>query len=398
MTGKQAGIACETAGKLDLRREGVKLRSALFFLVLSMTLSACSRPVRPMPEELAPGDWATYMGAPARTLGANSDAPADPVIAWRAEVGRGLMSPMIVSGPALVVATGNRMVAAISTESGEHYWERRLDGPPTGGVLWRDGLLYASIEEGDGELYALNARTGKKVWERDVGSAPHAPRLWGDTLFMGTDDGWIVALVSRRQERGERIWRTRVSGSIASAPEVADGRVYVTTTRDSIYALESATGRILLRQALPETVGGQPALRGDTLAIPLNDGTLLALRLPALEELWRAQMGAPIGAAPVIADDGYTYVLNRHAEVWRVNTGSGWPERIAALGGAAHRSLALTRNGILVGRLDGSAFLLRRDGSTVWEREFDDAIVAPMTAADGAVYVPLLRGMIVKLQ
>ena len=374
------------------------MRSALFFLVLSMTVSACSRPVRPMPEELAPGDWATYMGAPARTLGANAEAPVDPEIVWRAEVGRGLMSPMIVSGPALVVATGNRMVAAISTETGEHYWERRLDGPPSGGVLWRDGLLYASIEEGDGELYALNARTGKKVWDRDVGSAPHGPRLLGDTLFMGTDDGWIVALLTRRQDRGERIWRTRVSGAIASAPEVADGRLYVTTTRDSIYALETATGRILQRQALPETVGAQPALRGDTLAIPLNDGTLLALRLPALEELWRSQVGAPIGAAPVIADDGYTYVLNRHAEVWRVNTGSGWPEQIAALGGAAYRSLALSRNGILVGRLDGSAFLLRRDGSTVWEREFDDAIVAPMTAADGAVYVPLLRGMIVKLQ
>ena len=82
-------------------------------------------------------------------------------------------------------------------------------------------------------------------------------------------------------------------------------------------------------------------------------------------------------------------MLNRNAELWRVRVGARAGEKLASLDGAARASLAVTRDRLLVGRLDGKLFLLDMDGRVLWERDFEDSIVAPVTVANGALYVPL---------
>src|SRR5690606_1638161 len=244
---------------------------------------------------------------------------------------------------------------------------------------------------------------GRTAWDRTIGASPFPPLIVEGAVYFATARGELVAL---GVEDGDELWRTRLRGSAASTPVHHGDGILVATVRDTLYRLDRASGRITARAPLPATVSAAPALVADTLYLPLQTGDLVAYRLPGLEELWRAPFGAPILAAPVAGPDGSLYVLNRNAEVWRVRRGaragertaSLAGERIASLDGAARASLAVAQGRLLVGRLDGRLFLLEADGRVVWERDFEDSIAAPVTVADGALYVPLLGGTIVKLR
>ena len=102
-------------------------------------------------------------------------------------------------------------------------------------------------------------------------------------------------------------------------------------------------------------------------------------------------------ATPVLDTDDAAYLLSEHATVWRIEP-NGVMTQVAALGGAARASLTLAANGLLVGRLDGALFMLRRDGEIMWDEYFDDSIEAPVAVYRGAVYVPMLRGDLVMLR
>ena len=68
------------------------------------------------------------------------------------------------------------------------------------------------------------------------------------------------------------------------------------------------------------------------------------------------------------------------------------------LGGGARASLTLARNGLVVGLLDGTLARVNFDGAVAWSIKLDGSIFAPAAIADGALYVPLQRGRIVKVR
>lgn len=379
-------------GKLESVRRSVN------FPVLAVALfavAACGRPIRSTPPIEPRGDWPTLLGNAQRAGYATETVPAAPEEAWRARVGRGLLTPVLVEGPVLIASTANRMVVTLSTETGEHYWERRLDGPVTGGVVRGGQRILAATDDQDGKAYALRLDRGRTAWSRTIGAAAFPGLIADDAVYFVTERGRVVAL---DLGKGEERWRVNLAGTPTSTPVPHRESVLVTTARDTLYRIEGGSGKIAARVALPATVSAAPALVADTVYLPLQTGDVVAYQLPELEELWRAPFGAPILAAPVVGQDGSLYVLNRNAELWRVRVGARAGEKLASLGGAARASLAATRDRLLVGRLDGKLFLLDMDGRVVWERDFEDSIVAPVTVADGALYVPLLRGTIVKLR
>lgn len=379
-------------GKLERARRSVNFPA---LAVALLAIGACGRPMRPTPPIEPRGDWPTVLGNAQRAGYAAETVPAAPEEAWRASVGRGLVTPVVVEGPVVIASTANRMVATLSTETGEHYWERRLDGPVTGGVVRGGQRIFAATDDRDGKVYALRFERGRTAWDRRIGASAFPGLIVGDAVYFATARGDVVALDI---EDGDEVWRVRLGDPATSTPVPHRESLLVTTVRDTLYRIERGSGRIAARAALPGTVSAAPTLVADTIYLPLQTGDLVAYQLPQLEELWRAPFGAPILAAPVVGQDGSLYVLNRSAELWRVRPGARAGEKLASLDGAARASLAIARDRLLVGRLDGKLFLLDMDGRVLWERDFEDSIVAPVTVADGALYVPLLRGTIVKLR
>lgn len=386
--------------KLGRPGPGVNFRRVVCVILLTgpaiAVLQACGRPIRPVP--IDPGArhaWPTVLGNVQRS-GFIDELPPDEVEeAWRAEVGRGLVTPLLVDDDVVIASSGNRMIATLSTETGDQYWERRLDGALTGGAIRRGAVVYVPAEGRDGRLHALELRKGGRQWSQDLGSIQFPPSLVGDTLYVGTESGELVAVST---DQGSVLWRVRLSGAAAATPVPWRESILLPTRADTLFLVNRGTGMVDRKLALPGRVSAAPALAGDTLYVPLFTGDLLALRLPDLEELWRGPFDEPILAAPIVAPDRSVYLLTRNADVWRVPPGGRAGEKLASLGGAARGSLTLAGDRLLVGRLDGALFQLRTDGTTVWRYDLEDSIVAPVTVRDGAIYVPLLRGTIVKLR
>ena len=364
-------------------------------LALLLLLPACSRRNRDVGMDPGAYAWTTLQGDVRRAGTEGDPVPADPAVAWTVEVGRGLRSQPLVHRGVVLIAGSNRLLAAYSAVSGERFWEQRLNGSISGGILWRNDTLWVATESLDGEVSARRLGKGGDFWQREIGPASLAPLLDGPRLFVATDDGSLTAL---RAETGDRLWRTRLPGGVGSTPVPWGGHIVVVGARDTAYLVGADDGEIGTRVALDAAASGLPALRDDLMVLPLRGGELAGVDLELGEVLWRSPVGTDVLAAPVIAEDGAIYVLNAHGEVWRVPPHERHATRIAALGGAARESLTLVRDGLLVGRLDGTLYLLDRSGDVLWERSLGGSIHAPVAVADGAIFVPLLDGRLSKLE
>ncbi|MBI4539657.1 MAG: PQQ-binding-like beta-propeller repeat protein [Gemmatimonadetes bacterium] len=359
--------------------------------------------------------WPMYLGELTRSPYEDETAPADtPQEVWRTEVGRGLRAPPVVTGPVVLVGTTNRIVTAVSAETGEIFWEHRLGGALTVPPLVDSDRIFVALDAEDGAVYALRLRDGRAIWKRNMPAVRRAPLLSEDVLYVGTETGRFLALAA---DDGEVVWDVELGVGSASTPVAWGGHLLVATGRDSLIALEAGDGRVRERIALPGEVSAPPALVGDTLVVPFHRGELLALELSPADsgrrggvngsrraaaqprELWRARLGAPILAAPVAAGDGRVYALGRDGTVWAVARRNGEATRLTSLGSAATMSLALVGRTLLVGLLDGRLVAVDAGtGETRWSVRFGESVSAPVAVYSGDVFVPLLRGSIVKLR
>jgi outer membrane protein assembly factor BamB len=335
------------------------------------------------------------LGGVARAGYADARVPDRVEVAWREGVGRGITAPLLIAGDVVLAATTSRSLVSLNAESGSEYWDRRFGAALAGTPVRRGRLVFVATRDREARVFALDMERGRRTWSRRIGAARTDPLLVGERLFVPTESRELVALDAGR---GEPLWRLRLDAAAAVAPVPFGDDVLLVTMADSVYRIASASGDIVARGVLPATPGAPLLLRGDTLVAALHSGEVVALHVPDMRVLWAADIDAPILAAPAAGEAGEVYVLARDASVWRIAQRGRDVRRIAALGGAATGALTMVRDRLLVGRLDGALFLLNLDGAIVWEVNLDDSIVAPASVRDGAVFVPLLHGAVVKLQ
>jgi hypothetical protein len=371
---------------------GAALRVLPAFAVAAMT--ACIQPPRAVPP-VAPGAWPTAAGDASRSGHADEIVPADPQVVWREQAGRGFTAGIIVQDPVIIAATTNRAVVALSTATGARYWIARFRGPVAGPALRRDDMVYAAVGGREERVIAMNLQRGRRGWSRRLEPIAVELLLAGDAVIAAAENGVLYAL---DPAEGRIRWETHFTATPAVAPVEWRDNVLHMTRRDTLYRVEAATGRVLNRVALGATPSAPPAVHDGRIVVPLFSGEVVAIELPELREAWRFTLREPVLAAPAAAADGSVYLLTRAADVLRVRAGATAPDTVASLGGAASGSFTLARDGLLVGRLDGCLFFVDFNGAIVWERGFEDSLVAPVAPRDGALYVPLLRGELVKLR
>jgi outer membrane protein assembly factor BamB len=339
--------------------------------------------------------WSGYMGGTERAPFAEEPVPLEaPEILWSSEAGRGLSSSPVLSGEVLVASTTGRGIITLSAESGERFWEHMKDGPLTAAPVVDAERIYVSTNDVRGEVYALNRVDGSERWSRRHPGVNAPLLLDGERLYLATRSGYLSALNS---DTGASIWSVQV-GPGATAPVVAGDRVLVGTSRDSLFAVDAESGKIVDRRGLGAQISAAPAAGNGMLYLPLQSGEVAALRADDLQEAWRVRVDGPILAAPAVSRDGSVYVLDRTGAVHVVDR-DGASRRLGAAGGVVTGSLVLAQNALVVGRVDGTLLALDRDdGSVLWSLRLGDSIHTPALLRDGVIFVPLRRGKVVKLQ
>lgn len=360
--------------------------------VSALVIQACG----PSPQPVSPGNSAAYttsLGNQRRALFENENIPATPRVEWDINAGSGMRGMLVLLDSAVLTATTNRQMLAFDLQSGRRHWDQRFGSGVHATVLYDDRTIYIATTEMDGDIYALDVVRGKRLWRNRAGSVRFTPLLENGVIYYGTDHGVVAAM---RTAKDGQIWRARLPAGIAGSVVDGGANIIVFTNADSVYALRKSDGGVVARASIGGTPAATAARHANTLIVPTHEGRVLGIDATTLRTLWQVDVGSPVLTSPAVRSDGSTYVAGRGGALYRIRDGQG--EKLADLEHSIAGALTLTREHLLLGSYDGTLLAVQLDGSIAWKHKFDDSIVAPVAVRDRAIYVPLLRGRIVKLR
>ncbi|MDH0353308.1 outer membrane protein assembly factor BamB [Morganella sp. GD04133] len=254
----------------------------------------------------------------------------DGEIAWTANAGGEVLSRPEVSDGLVLVHTGNGLLQAFDTASGEQRWSLNLDTPSLsvrgesapavamgaafvggdngrvsavmlgqGQIIWQqrisqttgtteisrlndvdmtpvvaDGRVYAIAYTGN--LVAMDMRSGQILWKRDFGSVNELV-LDGESLYVVDQNDNIYGL---RAADGVTMWsQDKLLHRNLSAPELFNGYLVVGDGEGYLHWLDTSNGQFVAQNKLNSSgILSRPSIAGDKLMVQARDGRLYLLR------------------------------------------------------------------------------------------------------------------------
>lgn len=135
------------------------------------------------------------------------------------------------------------------------------------------------------------------VWSAKIGQSHQTPTYYklkpvtvGQKVYTADTGGRVTAL---SQHQGKILWTTPLSHGVVSGPNVAHGKVIVSTDNGSVVALSQYDGQLLWEAPVGSEVLGKVAMTHKAVIAKTMDGHLYALDLANGNKLWKQEHGAP---------------------------------------------------------------------------------------------------------
>jgi outer membrane protein assembly factor BamB len=232
--------------------------------------------------------------------------------------------------------------------------------PATGLVVvgTRDGWVQAFRED------------GTRAWERQVEGAAGGAVVDGDTVYVGATGGVLHAFAIGN---GKERWKYDTREELGTKPVVANGRVYVASLQDTVFALDAQTGewRWHHRRDTPSgfTVRGAASVAAaDGLVFAAySDGFAAALDAATGAARWERQIapaGEYVDVDSIRLDGSRLYAAAYSGAVIALDARTGRQAWLAATPDVHRVALA---PGLVVAVTTRSILALSpADGSTLW--------------------------------
>ncbi|MDX1915060.1 MAG: outer membrane protein assembly factor BamB [Methylophilus sp.] len=197
---------------------------------------------------------------------------------WKSRLSSEILSvPRYFDGK-VIVRTGDNHIYGIDAADGNRKWVYERSTPSlslrsSAGVVVDGGAVYSGFA--GGKLVAIRADNGKLLWEASVAQPKGVTEIEriADITSLPFVDGPVVyaiayqgriAAVDRRS--GQVVWNRDISSYNGLTAE--DGKIFVSHTLGSVYALDYNNGRSFWRQG---------DLINRRLTTPLSMGTMIAV-------------------------------------------------------------------------------------------------------------------------
>ena len=275
--------------------------------------------------------------------------------------------------PLVEFKTSLKVRKAWSTQIGDGMGKQGLSM----GARYSSGTLYAADYKG--RLVSVNAETGSKNWEMKTDQPfSGGPGLDKNQVYMGTIDGRVIAY---DRNDGTEIWNAQVSSEVLVPPEPGDSIVVVRCIDGRIFGLDAINGRRIwiYDHSVPLlTMRGNAdvLVRGGTVFIGYDDGSVVSLKLEDGSVLWNQTIVSPEGRTELerLADIGTRMVIVASDLIV-----SSYKKRVVSLAADSGRLLwfneissatgiQVDRTNLAVSESNGNLWMLdRRNGSTLWK-------------------------------
>lgn len=287
----------------------------------------------------------------------------------------------------------NHAMAHVALNEGElkKIWSSSIgagasnDLPLSAQPVIADGRVFAM--DTDADVRAMDAATGKTIWT--TGAKPEKeddPVIGGGVAYSGgrlfVTAGFNEVLALNPAD-GSELWRTKIEGTVRSAPSAMPDRVYVVTVENKTVALNAVDGKeVWTHQGLSETTGllgaASPAANRDIVLPAYSSGEVYALQVETGTTLWsdtiapmaRAGSGitfSDIRGLPVI-DRGLVVAISYGGRIAAIDEHTGERRWEAAIAGA--QAPFVSGNRVFLVSSDSTVYSLDiATGKTLWKTE-----------------------------
>jgi outer membrane protein assembly factor BamB len=234
----------------------------------------------------------------------------------------------------------------------------KLPEPIIGGV---------ALDESSGQLFVS---AGKNVYK--------LPTSQLDARFDNKD---AKVEYAKLLETGADIWAT---------PVIDNGKVFIASLDDYLYALDASTGKELWRFKAGGALSSTPILNNGLVLVGGFDNKLHALDASTGEEKWSATTDAWVWSKPFV-NSGKAYFGDFDGNAYAVNLSDGsrvWGKQLDH--GPIRGAPAVTSSAVVVATEEGWLVGLSPDGSSkLWERKIDSSINADLVVSgDNVLLAP----------
>ncbi len=303
-----------------------------------------------LPEPVPSIDW-PQAGVRANKLADHVAAAADFKVAWRSDIGEGsdnrkrIVSPPVAAGGRIFVIDSEQRVSAYDAERGRRQWSVQL----------------------------------KSDHPRDKTAIGGGLAVAGDQLIVASGFGFVAAM---SLADGKELWRRRTDSPMSGSPAVIGERLYLTSTNNEVYAIDTKSGEIVWTdQAIAESArvlaSPSPAVSQDLLVTPFSSGELIAYIPANGRRLWTdtlttAGRFTPLSAINDIAgrpviEDGIVYAASYSGVLAAIDARSG--ARLWNIAFGSRLGPVVGGDFLFVLGVDGQLACFRKlDGGVVWTR------------------------------
>jgi outer membrane protein assembly factor BamB len=208
------------------------------------------------------------------------------------------LSSPVVSGSNVYFGSGDGNVYALDAASGKLNWKFQTGDVVHASPAVADSTVF--IGSWDSYFYALDAATGKEKWRFKTGEDHEIYNQVGiqssavvadGMVYFGCRDSNLYALDARS---GEKKWAYNNKGSwVIVSPAIQNGKIYFATSDSALFhALDAKSGAELFTLKFTWPMFGSPAIAGDFLYQPSEDGKVYAIDLKSGKRAWEFQTEA----------------------------------------------------------------------------------------------------------
>lgn len=253
----------------------------------------------------------------------------------------------------------------------------------------------------------------KRLWRTSLGGElPKlrlglAPAVDGNRVYISSGKGTVEAL---DLSSGHEVWKHSLKTIIGGGPGTGEGIVAVGTSGGQAIALSAADGKLLWRVPIGGEVLAAPAISGNVMVVHTVDGKLFGLSTTTGEQLWVNDQQVPRlslrGTSPPLINGDVVYTGFDNGRLVAVTLSGGkavWDVAVGQARGSSElqRLIDVDSPAVIDGEdvfsvsYQGRVVRLARDsGNLVWSRDVSSYRGLAIDAS--SIYVSTSDGEVVK--
>lgn len=282
-----------------------------------------------------------------------------------------LSGGLTVSGEHLYVGTERGTLIALNANDGEIAWTANAGGEVLSRPEVSEGLVL--VHTGNGLLQAFDTATGEQRWSLNLDTpslsvrGESAPAVAMGAAFVGGDNGRVSAVMLGQ---GQLIWQQRISqatgtteisrlNDVDMTPVVADGRVYAIAYNGNLVAMDMRSGQILWKRDFGSV--NELVLDGESLYVVDQNDNVYGLRAADGVTMWSQDKLLHRNLSAPELFNGYLVMGDGEGYLHWLDTSNGQfvaQNKLSSSGILSRPSVAGDK--LMVQARDGRLYLLRR--------------------------------------